>query len=287
MTYHDIVQKLRQAGIDEADTEAALLLEHFCSVSRAHLFSFPCEKYSSPALLEALERRCQREPLQYILGEWDFFRETYFVNESCLIPRSDTEILVEKAISALPLRARFADLCTGSGCIAISVLKHREDCCALALDLFPTTLETAQKNALRNGVEARLTFRLADVLSADALEGEELFDAILSNPPYIPTSVLGSLEKELSSEPRAALDGGEDGLCFYRAILENHGKHLKENGFVLFEIGFNQKEELETLASLYGYSCEIGYDLSRNPRIAFLRKLASVHDWQGNNSFMH
>lgn len=272
MTYRDITKRLRDAGIENADAEAALLLEHFCSVNRAHLFSFPTEKYSEPSLLEALERRCKREPLQYILGEWGFFGEMYFVNESCLIPRSDTEILVEKAISTLPRGARFADLCTGSGCIAISTLKHREDCSALALDLFPQTLEIAQKNAVRNGVDCRLDFRLADVLTPNVLDGEEPFDAILSNPPYIRTEVVDTLEEELFSEPRAALDGGEDGLCFYRALLEHHGKHLKENGFFLFEIGFDQQQDLQSLSEIYGYTCEISCDLSGNPRTAFLKK---------------
>ena len=272
MTYREMIKRLQDSGIENVDTEAALLLEHFCSVTRAHLFSVPMENYSAPSLLEAIERRCKREPLQYILGEWDFFGETYFVNESCLIPRSDTETLVEKAIALLPKGARFADLCTGSGCIAVSTLKHREDCSALALDLFSETLEIAQKNAARNGVESRLTFRLADILTPNALDGEEAFDAILSNPPYIRTSVIETLREELFFEPRAALDGGEDGLCFYRAILEHHGKHLKENGFILFEIGFDQKEDIKALASLYGYCCEIIDDLSGNPRTAFLQK---------------
>lgn len=272
MTYSDIVKHLQDVGIEYADADAALLLEYFCGVSRAHLFSFPEEDYTEPALLEALARRSKREPLQYILGEWGFFEETYLVNKSCLIPRSDTEILVEKAISSLPQGARFADLCTGSGCIAISTLKHREDCSALALDLFSDTLETAKKNAVRNGVESRLTFRLSDILVPNALEGETPFDAILSNPPYIRTEIVKTLEKELFSEPQAALDGGEDGLCFYRAILEHHAKHLKKNGFILFEIGFDQKEDIKSLAALHGYTCEIGYDLSGNARTAFLTK---------------
>ncbi len=272
MTYKDIVCHLRSVGIEDAESDAALLLEHYCNANRAHIFSFPDESYTSSSLEEAIRRRAQREPLQYILGEWGFFEESYFVNEHCLIPRADTEILVEKAIATLPDGARFADLCTGSGCIAISTLKHRGDCSALALDLFPKTLELAQKNARHNGVEARLSFRLADILRPDALDGEEPFDAILSNPPYIRTAVLSELEKELSAEPRAALDGGEDGLVFYRAILEHHGKHLKENGFVLFEIGFDQKQEIRALAERHGYTAEIGYDLSGNARTALLRK---------------
>ncbi|MBO4980107.1 MAG: peptide chain release factor N(5)-glutamine methyltransferase [Clostridia bacterium] len=273
MTYKDIVCRLKNASIEDAESEAVLLLEHYCMANRAHVFSFPDEDYSGPALAEAIKRRVRREPLQYILGEWGFFGESYFVDENCLIPRADTEILVEKAIVSLPHGARFADLCTGSGCIAISTLRHREDCSALALDLFPKTLELARKNARHNGVEARLSFRLADILRSDALDGEEPFDAILSNPPYIRTSVLPSLAKELKAEPRAALDGGEDGLVFYRAILEHHGKLLKENGFILFEIGFDQQSDLEALAAQYGYTAEIGYDLSGNVRTALLRKI--------------
>lgn len=272
MTYGSIVECLKDAGIENAETEAALLLAHFCDVSRAQLLSSPQREYEDAALTEAIDRRCDHYPLQYLFGEWDFFGETYFVNESCLIPRSDTECLVEQAISLLPQNARFADLCTGSGCIAISTLKHREDCTALALDLFEETLETAKRNAERNSVASRLTYRLADVLKPNALEGEEKFDAILSNPPYIRTAILNTLEEELFSEPRAALDGGEDGLTFYRAVLSEHGKHLKENGFILFEIGFDQKEDIEALAAFYGYSCEVRNDLSGNPRIALLKR---------------
>ncbi|MBQ7381274.1 MAG: peptide chain release factor N(5)-glutamine methyltransferase [Clostridia bacterium] len=272
MTYGSIVACLKDAGIEGAETEAALLLAHFFGVNRAQFLSFPEREYESDALYSALDRRCEHYPLQYIFGEWDFFEETYFVTESCLIPRADTECLVEQAISLLPKNARFADLCTGSGCIAISTLTHRTDCSALALDLFEETLDVAKRNAERNGVTDRLQFRLADVLTPTALEGEEKFDAILSNPPYIRTAVIDSLEEELFSEPRAALDGGSDGLCFYRAILSHHTKHLKEGGFLLLEIGFDQKEDIEALALCHGYTCEVRCDLSGNPRTAFLRK---------------
>ncbi len=272
MTYGHIVDCLKDAGIENAETEAALLLEHFCGASRAQLFSSPDTNYESKALMEALDRRCEHYPLQYLFGEWDFFGETYFVNENCLIPRSDTECLVEKAISLLPQNAYFADLCTGSGCIAISVLKHHADCRALAADLFPETLNLAARNAERNGVKDRLSLVLADVLRKDAPLGEEKFDAILSNPPYMRTAIIDSLEEELFSEPRAALDGGADGLDFYRAILAHHTPRLKQNGFLLFEIGYDQKEDIEALAHAFGYSCKVENDLAGNPRTALLRK---------------
>lgn len=270
MTYSGITECLRDAGIEYAETEAALLIEHFFGVSRAQLLAFPDRRYESDAFFAALDRRCAHYPLQYIFGKWDFFKETYFVNESCLIPRADTELLVEQAIRLLPPKARFADLCTGSGCIAISTLRHRADCTALGLDLFEETLATAAHNAEENGVTDRLSLRLADVLKENALKDEPPFDAILSNPPYIRSAMVDTLEEELFSEPRAALDGGADGLDFYRAILSYHGKHLKKGGFMLLEIGFDQSEELRELAAHYGYDCLISNDLSGNPRCALL-----------------
>ena len=272
MTYKQITECLADAGIEQAGTEAALLLSHFFGITHAQLHTFPERDYQSDDFFAALDKRCEHYPLQYVLGEWYFFDETYYVDPSCLIPRSDTELLVEQAIASLPMKAHFADLCTGSGCIAISTLAHRSDCTALAVDLFEDTLKIAQKNAVRNGVDARLDFLKADVLCADSFGDDLQWDAILSNPPYIRSAVVDTLEQELFSEPRAALDGGADGMSFYRAILAHHAKHLKKDGFILFEIGFDQKEDIESLAEQHGYSCRIGFDLSGNPRTAMLKK---------------
>lgn len=272
MTYRQITECLTDAGIEQAGTEAALLLAHFFGVSHAQLLAFPERDYQSDTFFTALDKRCEHYPLQYVLGEWDFFSETYYVDPSCLIPRSDTELLVEQAIASLPPKAHFVDLCTGSGCVAISTLAHRSDCTALAVDLFEETLGIAKKNAVRNGVDTRLDFLKADILRADAFGDDTQWDAILSNPPYIRSAVVDTLETELFSEPRAALDGGADGLSFYRAILAHHAGHLKKDGFILFEIGFDQKEDIETLATQYGYDCRIGFDLSGNPRTAELKK---------------
>ncbi len=272
MTYRQIAECLTDAGIEQAGTEAALLLAHFFGVSHAQLLAFPERDYQSDTFFEALDKRCEHYPLQYVLGEWDFFGETYYVDPSCLIPRSDTELLVEQAIASLSPRAHFVDLCTGSGCVAISTLAHRSDCTALAVDLFEDTLKTAKKNAVRNGVDTRLDFLKADVLCANAFDSDMQWDAILSNPPYIRSAVVDTLERELFSEPRAALDGGADGLCFYHAILAHHAKHLKKDGFILFEIGFDQREDIEALGEQYGYDCRIGFDLSGNPRTAKLKK---------------
>ena len=270
MTYRDVCSLLRKSGIDTAEWDAALLIEHFCGIDASAVQTFPTRNYESAELTEAIEKRCARYPLQYLIGSWDFYRQTYEVSPDCLIPRSDTEILVEKAIALLPPNAVFADLCTGSGCIAISVLAERPDTKAIAVEKFPNTLKVAQRNALRNGVEDRFTPLLGDVLSPSFLQDGQLFDAVLSNPPYIPRRVLASLEPELSAEPVAALDGGEDGLIFYRAIVKNFAQHLTPKGFILFEIGYDQEQAHKAIAASCGFVCSVERDLAGNPRVARL-----------------
>ena len=271
MTYAQICEALMDAGIENAEFEASLLINFFCKKSRAEILSSPDAQYDGKALFDAIDKRCERYPLQYIFGEWDFYGETYTVNENCLIPRPDTEILVEYAIKNLPTGAHFADLCTGSGCIAVSTLVHRPDTTAVGLDLFPETAKLASHNAVRNGVADRFGVICADLLEGNPF-GEGEFDAIISNPPYIRTAVVDTLEEELFSEPRAALDGGDDGLIFYKKILSDYKASLKEGGFILFEIGFDQGADIMQLAQLHGFSCEVKKDLSGNDRMAILRE---------------
>lgn len=257
MTELQITEKLLSSGIENARWEAKLL----------------CESLTGEALAVAVERRCTGYPLQYLLGRWEFYRETYEVNENCLIPRADTEILVEKAISLLPQGARFLDLCTGSGCVAISTLCARPDTEAVAVDLFEKTLELALRNAARNGVAKRMTGMLADVLAApptDLAEGS--FDAILSNPPYIRAEVMPTLQREVQHEPAAALCGGADGLDFYRAILERWSALLRPHGIFLFEIGYDQAEDLAALGEKYGFSHTVWRDYGGNDRVVMLQK---------------
>ncbi len=264
---------LERAGIESPKREAELLAMHFCSVRAFELPMLRGRELSSPALASAVEKRCARYPLQYIIGSWSFMTEEYEVNENCLIPRQDTELLVETAIKMLPRDAVFADLCTGSGCVAVSALAARGDCRCTALELFPETLETAKRNAAKNGVEERFVPVLADVLKKpdERLKKHAPFDAVLSNPPYIRKNVVEALSPEVRCEPRAALDGGEDGLDFYRAILENYKSLLKKNGFFAFEIGYDQGEDLKNLAAEHGFSCEILKDLGLCDRVAVIK----------------
>ncbi len=252
MTYREACACLARAEIENGDWDAACLISHFCDTDLGSIPSEPDRDYPSPALASALRRRASHEPLQYILGTWDFYRQTYFVSPDCLIPRSDTEILVEEAIRRLPHGAHFADLCTGSGCIAISTLAERPDTTAMALEKYPQTLALAQKNAAHNRVLDRLELCLADVLEPPPFPAA-CFDAILSNPPYIASREIEGLSPEVKCEPHTALDGGEDGLLFYRAMLTNWAKALKTDGFFLFEIGYDQAAAVTALAHAAGF----------------------------------
>ncbi len=275
MTYNQICMLLEKADIENYRGEAAMLVCHFCGVSRAELFGLYDREFDSEQLAEAVRKRCEEKyPLQYILGYWDFYHESYRVTEDTLIPRQDTEKLVELAIKIMPEGARFIDLCTGSGCVAISTLASRPDCTAVAVDLFPKTLEIARENAEHNGVGERLGFMQADVLEPSFMDNLSRFNCILSNPPYIESSVIGTLAPELFFEPEAALDGGDDGLDFYRTIIGSYGKYLTDDGMMLLEIGYDQGKAVGALAAENGYYCEIYKDYGGNDRVAYLQKYA-------------
>lgn len=263
MTLRETTARLREAGIENADWEARLLFCHFGAFRASDLIGTDPD-LSVPAFQDALNRRLAREPLQYILGEVGFCHERYLVSPACLIPRPDTELLVEEAIRRLPHGGIFADFCTGSGCIAISVLCARTDLTADAYDISEDALAMARKNAVRNGVADRIRFHTCDLLSETPVGR---WDAILSNPPYIPTETVDTLLPELTHEPRIALDGGPDGLDFYRAILGGISVPL-----CLFEIGYDQKEEIVRLGVAHGYRTEVLTDLGGNPRCAVLKQ---------------
>ena len=270
-SYRTLTEALARAGIEEPAFEASLLLERLVGVSYASLMTDRDRLYDLPALETAVARRISREPLQYILGEWEFFGCTFRVNEHCLIPRPDTEILVDAAIRVLPPKARIADLCTGSGCVAVATLAHRPDVTADALELYPETLALATENAVRNGVSDRFTPIEADLLGngVEALRLRAPYDAILSNPPYIPTEDIYALSPEVHKEPFAALDGGEDGLVFYRAILRDYAPMIKAGGHILLEMGYDQGDALRRLTAelLPDATVEILRDLGGNDRV--------------------
>ncbi len=256
---------LKDAGVDSPEWDAGILISEFCGVGLAEQLANPAQIYNSPKLKDALLRRIQREPLQYILGKWDFCDEVYSLCPDCLIPRPETEELVRYACDILPKGAVFADLCTGSGCIAISILAKRDDLTAVALDISENALATAKENALQNGVNTRLQLIQLDILSGIPKFRAGSFDVIISNPPYIKSADIPSLAPELLYEPKIALDGGADGLIFYRRILEHYLKYLKNDGFFLFEIGYENS-----------LTCKTRNDLSGNPRMSIISRAAKA-----------
>lgn len=216
------------------------------------------------------ERRKNGEPLAYILGFAYFYGLRFSVSPACLIPQADTEIVTEKVIAHLPKGARLADICTGSGCIALSVLHETENTEAYAYDLSEGALAIAQKNAEDLGLDTRFHAICADVFAEDFLAQDGVFDVIVSNPPYIRTDVIATLENDVLAEPYMALDGGEDGLRFYRRLLDVCPAHIKKGGVLLFEIGYDQRNELQKLCEERKFSCEFFRDFGGNDRVCLV-----------------
>ena len=270
MYYSDAVRILSDAGIEEAQEEARILFEVLGGIPRYKQLG--CNPTVDDALIEdALKRRTLREPLAYILGEVAFFHERYRVTKDVLIPRADTEILVESAVKLLPRGSRFADFCTGSGCVAISVLRARPDCTAVCFDVSENALAVARKNAVLNGVLDRASFHRIDLLTETAdLDGARF---ILSNPPYISHEEMSTLAPELAFEPRIALEADEDGLIFYRTFLSRYAELLHEDGFFLFEIGASQADAVTILAEKVGFDATLTHDLGGRARVLHCKPL--------------
>lgn len=272
MTFKELVDKLQSARIESPRIEAEILFEHFLGIGSAQIPLVYGEDFQSDELSEAVGKRVKHTPLQYILGKWEFYGLEFEVNENCLCPRPDTEILVERAIGLLPSSARFLELCTGSGCISVSIIKARPDLSGIATDKFEKTLGVAKRNAKKHGLSDKLSFELSDLFDDPKFLKEGTLDAIISNPPYIPRSEIQKLSDEVKKEPLAALDGGEDGLDFYRHITKNYAKYLKNDGIIAYEIGFDQDDALRKIAEENGFCTEIIKDLGGQARVAILRK---------------
>lgn len=249
MTYREMYEygarQLENAGIEEAALDARLLLEYICHTDRNELIVYGDRIRSSMEeqfYKMVIEKRAMHVPLQYITGEQEFMGLTFKVNENTLIPRQDTETLVEEGLHCLCDGMRILDMCTGSGCILLSLLKYSNECEGIGIDISEGALKVAEENATRLGINA--SFVLGDLF--EKVNGR--FDMIISNPPYIQTKVIETLMPEVREyEPSLALDGMEDGLFFYRKIVENAPKYLTHGGFLLFEIGYDQGEAVSEM----------------------------------------
>ncbi|MBR4881708.1 MAG: peptide chain release factor N(5)-glutamine methyltransferase, partial [Clostridia bacterium] len=206
--------------------------------------SFLKEHFEGEELEKAITRVESGEPLAYVIGEWYFWDDAFKLNRACLIPRPDTEHLVEHGLKYIKPGDSIADLCCGSGCIGLSVLKHTKDTICTFVDISEDALSMAKLNAGRMGLTDRCSFVCQDILNG-RVEGD--FDVILSNPPYIQSEVVNTLEVT-KHEPRIALDGGEDGMDFYRVLVRDYSPRT-----MLLEIGYDQKEDIESLCNCKVY----------------------------------
>ena len=266
MTLNEATLLLKEAGIENARGEARILFKHYGNFADYMLLS-PALECDSPMLLAALRRRAEREPLQYIIGEVDFYRERYKVTPDCLIPRSDTEILVDYAVKNLHPGAKILDLCTGSGCVGLSIINNLEGAFCTLVDISASALAVARENAVRLGLSDRTDFLLLDATS-ERIMGD--FDAVISNPPYVTSKAYSELEREIYFEPKIAFVGGEDGARFYRSITPLY-KNIAKDGFIAYEIGYDQGNLLKKIANENGLTCEIIPDLSGHDRVAVLK----------------
>lgn len=272
--YQNGIESLEKAGIQEAKLDAWYLLEYETGISRAMFFAEPdraideemAEKYQRD-----IETRSRRIPLQHITGEQEFMGLNFKVNEHVLIPRQDTEILVEEALKRIKPDMKLLDMCTGSGCILESIIKFAEKkgmkIQGTGCDISEEALKVAKENDHRLETQARF-------IQGNLFEHiTDTYDMIVSNPPYIRTGEIQKLEDEVKlHDPWIALDGKEDGLYFYRSIVKDSVKHLRKGGYLLFEIGFDQGEEVSKLLEKYEYEeIQIKKDLAGLDRVVMGR----------------
>lgn len=279
MTYRKLYEAgkgaLAAAEITEAELDARLLLEFVCSTDRNTLLVHGDRAVSAEeetAYRALIEKRADRIPLQQLTGVQNFMGLEFYVDENVLIPRQDTEILVEEVLQNLHDGMRVLDMCTGSGCILISLLRYSNDCSGVGADISEKALVTAEKNAERLLGDRCLYIPGATFIQSDLFENVTgKFDVIVSNPPYIRSDVIDTLMPEVRDhEPRLALDGSGDGLLFYRKIIRESGKYLMKGGMLFFEIGYDQGEAVRRLMEQAGFlEVQIVRDYGGLDRVVF------------------
>ena len=269
------VTVLKLEKISTPKLKARVLLQYVLKKPRQYLIVYDNQQLTDKEeqeYLKYVELLTQGEPIEHITHQKEFMKLNFYVDENVLIPRQDTEVLVEEVIKiAKKIRAKkILDLCTGSGAIAVSLAKYLENVQLTALDISAKALDIAIANAKNNHVQDRITFVESNLFQN---LGQEKYDIIVSNPPYIRRKELETLDREVRKEPRLALDGGEDGLDFYRNIMDKGYEYLKYGGYICLEIGYDQKEEvmqiIEGKKHYIGTYCK--KDLYDNDRVVVTR----------------
>lgn len=276
--YKAVAKKLNFGGIESAETEARFMLYDALKLTASDFYmKSDCEVDTQS--IEKLDKMCTRrlggEPLQYILGRWDFMGESYRVGKGVLIPRPETEQLCELIINKLKNKkhAVVYDLCAGSGCIGLTLKKECPDIDLYLVEKSGDALKYLMDNAAEVCKNTFLTIVKGDVLQLDLFELYPPADVIVSNPPYIKSDEVPLLQKEVTFEPTMALDGGEDGLVFYRYIISQWSHKLKDDGEMFFEIGEEQGSEVSSLFKNIGFDSRVIKDYNNHDRIVTGRKM--------------
>lgn len=278
MTINGIVKngiiKLKENNIEEPLLKIRILVASVLNKPKEYIMAHSEDKLDEvheKKILEGIEQLMNYVPIQYITNNQEFMKLNFFVNQNVLIPRSDTEILVEEVINTYKNEpVKILDMCTGSGCIAISLKKYMQNSEVCGIDISEEALKVAQLNAKNNNVDVK--FKCSDMFTD--IKNKD-FDVIVSNPPYIKTQVINSLDREVKNEPIIALDGGEDGLYFYKKIIKEAFNFLTDNGMIFLEIGYDQKDELiELINTDKRYELvKTKKDLGDNDRIVVVKKV--------------
>lgn len=276
------VKELEEAGVPEAKLDARLLLEHVCGTNRNDLLVYGDREVvpeQEAAYREVIAKRGERIPLQYITGNQEFMGLSFKVNEYVLIPRQDTECLVEEVMMNLHDGMRILDMCTGSGCILLSLLYYSNDCSGVGADISEGALKVASENAINTQMKKQESDALvesteiyAEWIQSDLFENiQGRFDIIVSNPPYIRSDVIPTLMEEVKDyEPMNALDGMEDGLYFYKKIISDSRDYLNKGGMLYFEIGYDQALDVSRLMEEAGFSeINVVKDLAGLDRVVY------------------
>ena len=265
---------LIEDNIGESTLKVRMLLSKILEIEKEYLIIHDNKQLTKSEEIqfkEYLVRLADKEPIQYIINNQQFMKLNFYVDENVLIPQPDTEILVEKVLdiaNKMNRKLKILDLCTGSGAIGISIGKYLEEVEVYASDISKEALKIAIKNANQNNVKINF-------IESDLFENikDIKFDIIVSNPPYIQTNIIESLEEEVKKEPIIALDGGVDGLDFYKKISKNAKKYLNENGVLALEIGYDQKEKVSEILKKDDYeNIEVIKDLGNNDRVIICRR---------------
>jgi release factor glutamine methyltransferase len=266
-------QHFEKRQVDSPRLTAEVLLSHVLKVGRVRLYvdlDRPLSKEELATFRALIERRMAGEPTQYLTGVKEFYNRPFRVDGRVLIPRPETELLVEAALRVLPKDApsRALDVCTGSGCIAISLAAERPQASVLATDLSPDACALARENAEALGVGARVTVSQGNLF--EPVPGDARFQLIVSNPPYIASWEIPDLSAEVRREPHLALDGGQDGLAVIRRVIEGARRYLLPGGLLAMEIGETQGNAVQELLQAAGYeNARVEKDLERRDRLAF------------------